>query len=163
MTEIDCIEAVKSLGLENYDFVLFGDGSGTTANTPCGWACIAVEKGPQTPSIAIYRGGTSNGTNNLAELCPYLFAIWHIDSRYLNVPMKPKSIAIVSDSEMTVRCGNREYERRANAPFWSSMEWFEASGRYQFTWKHVRRNSNPLNARCDLLAGETRKYFCGNI
>ena len=155
MVDIDFFATVDDLGLNDFDFVLFGDGSGTTIELPCAWACHAVNTA--TKAVTKHFGGLSSGTNNLAELIPYLHALWHIQTSK-ETRSSTTRVAIVSDSEVTVRCGNGEYERRANAAIWAGIEWFENNG-FVILWKHVRRNTNPVNANCDLIAGQKRKLM----
>lgn len=152
---MEVFDVVNEMGLTTFDYVLFGDGSGTTADKPCGWACYVADNMRRV--ITRHCGGCSNGTNNLAELVPYLLALWHINALDPHRASITR-IAIVTDSEVTARCGSRQYDRRANASLWASIEWFEANG-FEITWKHVRRNTNPVNADCDLIAGKVRKLI----
>lgn len=152
MTEFDAVAVVRELDLKGFDYVLLGDGSGTSVGSPCGWACFAVDGGG---GVVAHRGGCSSGTSNLAELMPYVLALWHIQSKEM---FRKLRIAIVSDSELTVRCGNREYEKRANCAFWACIDFYEGLG-YDITWKHVKRNTNPIHAECDRIAGIERLRF----
>jgi ribonuclease HI len=145
--------------LPAFDLLLVGDGSGTTLVKPSGWYCVSYERSLGEGGVQEHFGGAGGGTNNYAELLPYCFALWayHVSKQ---VPTSVKSaspvrVAVVSDSEVTVRCGNGEYERRANACLWAQVEWFERNG-YDFRWVHVPRNSNPLNERADAVAGLAR-------
>lgn len=163
MIDAETMKAVADrLGLENFDLLLIGDGSGTVWNKPCGWCCHAWVAG--SPKVTEHRGGTSGGTNNFAELMPYVHALWSFHTQAFAgtngwVPGLARiRVKIVSDSEVTVRCGNRIYARRANGCLWAAIEWFEANG-YDFYWTHVPRNSNPANERADKVAGEVRKLF----
>lgn len=150
------LEALSSeLSLPEYDLLLLGDGSGTTCHESCGWACVAYNK--LTDDIEFHNGSMSCGTNNFAELIPYCQALWHFDQFYKTVaaPGVAGRVEIVSDSEVTVRCGNGIYARKGNGFLWSGIEWFEKNG-YNIHWTHVRRNTNKFSKRCDWLAGETR-------
>lgn len=156
---MDAFEVLKVCdGLKNEfcgefpDILIFGDGSGTTIGNPFAWACFVVDV--ESLSVRRLTGGGNCGTSNYAELSPYVNAIWWIASNSTS----PKKIGIVSDSELTVKCGKREYERRANGHLWASIEYFERSG-FVICWHHVRRNINVLNATCDEVAGELRKMF----
>lgn len=64
-------------------------------------------------------------------------------------------MAVISDSEITVRCGNKQYQRRANGCLWAGIEWFESHA-YVFQWHHVRRLSNAWNELMDAVAGHMR-------
>jgi ribonuclease HI len=150
---------VSELSLPEFDLLLVGDGSGTTYTKPCGWACVAWNR--LTDEIDIHNGGTSCGTNNFAELIPYVQAIWHFDQIFRKFkeeePTRKARIEIVSDSEVTVKCGNKEYTRKGNACLWAAIECFEKTGWYDIHWTHVYRNTNRFSKRCDWLAGETRQ------
>jgi ribonuclease HI len=147
----------KTLGLDEFDLLLVGDGSGNTVETPCGWHCSVFDRRAGTARQLF--GSASAGTNNFAELSPYVHALWAYQTRRFGnagaVPTNPVRVAVVSDSEVTVRCGNRQYERRANGALWAAIEWFERNN-YQIRWVHVRRNTNPLSALSDQVAGLAR-------
>lgn len=140
------------LDLPPHDLLLVGDGSGTTADRPCGWCCYAACDG----NVVVHYGGTSHGTNNYAELALFLHALWHFDA---TAKRQAKTrVCLVSDSELTVRCGNRQYARNANGALWASADWFETHG-YALRWFHVRRNSNPYHTSCDAIAGIVRRLL----
>jgi hypothetical protein len=71
------------------------------------------------------------------------------------MPTAPVRVQVVSDSELTVRCGNGRYARRANGCLWASIRWFEQNG-YEIAWRHVPRNSNAWSALMDGLASRAR-------
>lgn len=146
---------VTELGLPKSDLLLFGDGSGSRAQSPCGWACTSYNR--RSGLVTQHFGGASHGTNNYAELSPYLHALWYYDVLTFGQgqPRTGVRVSIVSDSEITVKCGNKLYARRANGALWASMEWYEKNG-YEPTWKWVARNTNTCNAEADRLAGELR-------
>ncbi len=141
--------------VQDWDLILIGDGSGTTAEKPCGWSVTVFDVA--SASIKVLSGGVSHGTNNYGELAPYLHALWLFEHRRIQDSKAP-SVLIVSDSEVTVRCGKREYSRRANAGLWASVEWYEKNG-YRLEWKHVLRNTNRFSECADANAGRTRKLF----
>jgi ribonuclease HI len=152
---IDYLEYVSmGLQLPPSDLLLIGDGSGTVYREPAGWACAAYDRRKQ--QIHVHFGSLSEGTNNLAELAPFVQALWHHHQDHDQTPQLPVSVQIVSDSEVTIRCGSGVYARRANGWYWASIEWFERNG-YDLNWKHVPRNSNPWNAWMDELSGALRE------
>lgn len=153
MTVDDIKDIAKNLGISDYDLLLIGDGSGTIHSNPCGYACVAHEKNKS--SLVTHNGGNSSGTNNYAELMPYVHALWHY--HYDRNNRKPiTKVEIVSDSEVTVKCGNLEYNRTANGALWASIVWFEQNG-YKIHWTHIHRNTNKFSKKCDWLAGRTRQ------
>jgi ribonuclease HI len=141
------------LDLPDHDLLLVGDGSGTSYEKPVGWTCIAHDR--RRPRVTVHVGTLSCGTNNVAELLPYVQALWHHSQDHAKAPATPVPVVIVSDSEVTVRCGNRQYARRANACIWAEIDAFEKLG-YCLHWHHVARNSNPWHALADTIAGQAR-------
>jgi ribonuclease HI len=144
---------LTQLGLPKADLYLFGDGSGTTIDKPCGCACLACRLGKYS---IVHEGGFSKGTNNFAELIPYIHALYY--DEYLITQVDGRKVEIVSDSELTVKQGNGEYYRNKNRPLWAAIESFSEMG-YKLHWNHVSRNNYWPNILCDSLAGENRRKF----
>ena len=92
------------LNLAEHDLLLIGDGSGTVYDKPAGWGCLAYDRRKQ--QLTLHAGATTCGTNNFAELAPYIQALWHHHQDHEQEPPAPVRVQIVSDSELTVRCGN---------------------------------------------------------
>ncbi len=152
--DVGVMEAVASgLGLDDYDLMLVADGSGTTADFACGWCCYAFA--PAEARVTRYEGAFTAGTNMFAELVPFVHALWAEYNRRQRWSGHV-AVELVSDSEVTVRCGNRLYGRNANAPLWGAVEWLEERG-HALHWNHVRRNSNRANASADRRAGRFRR------
>ena len=146
----------QELSLPEYDLLLIGDGSGTINSKASGWACVCFNK--HTDEISVHNGAMSCGTNNFAELMPYLQALWVFDQYWSKKgPIGTVAhIEIISDSELTVKGGNKEYGRNSNQSLWAALTWFETCGRYTIHWNHVYRNTNLFSHRCDWLAGHTK-------
>jgi hypothetical protein len=70
-------ELATDLQLPNFDLLLMGDGSGTVYREPAGWACLAYDR--RRGDVRLHLGGMSCGTNNAAELLPFLQALWYHD------------------------------------------------------------------------------------
>ena len=138
---------------EKYDNVLIGDGSGTVVSKPAGWCCVLFDK--ISGSICEIKGCVSHGTNNYAELYPYLHCLYllNMQSDYIS-----RKVLIISDSEITVKCGNGEYGRNANKGWWSALDFYKQNG-FNITFQHVKRNSNTVSSYCDKVAGEMRKML----
>lgn len=155
---LDIAEIQRKLNLPDADIYLIGDGSGTVLGNPSGFSCL--EMGACGGSQWHY-GGFSNGTNNFAELVPYLFVLWRLDYLVANNKIeKPSKIVIVSDSEMTVRCANRthNYKRKSNLPLWAMYEWFENNG-YNIEWVHILRSTIHENLMANNLSNKIRIMF----
>jgi ribonuclease HI len=149
-------DLARQLFVADFDLLLVGDGSGTVYAQPAGWGCLAYDRRKQ--QVNLHTGATSCGTNNFAELVPYVQALWHHHQDHQQAPAIPVRVQIISDSELTVRCGNGCYARRANACLWASIAWFEQNG-YRLAWRHVLRNSNPWSALMDAVAGQARRLL----
>jgi len=153
----------SSLSLPEHDVMLVGDGSGTRLGEACGWYVAYLDR--RTGECSSCGGSGSTGTNNFAELAPYVQALWAIDARD-KLAKKPVRVQIVTDSEVTARCGSGQYTRNANGCLWSAVDWFVRSG-YLLNWNWVARNSNPISCLCDEESGRLRRllqqgYFHGN-
>ncbi len=146
----------RSLNLPAYDLLLVGDGSGTCVGLPAGWGCIAYDR--RERKVVLHTGAVSSGTNNLAELFPYVQALWHHSQGRQQQRASPVRAQIVSDSVITVNCGNGLYQRKANGALWASIDWFAQNG-YSLSWHHVPRNSSPCSALMDSVAGKARKLL----
>ena len=161
-TQDDFYRLADSLGVKNFDLVVVADGSGSVANEPCGYYAASLWRwGPDGGTVCEHFGGASGGTNNYAELTPFLFVLWQFQALYQReiVAYQPLQVLCVSDSEVTVKCGAGEYARNANLLLWASIDCLEEMG-FDFTWRHVPRNSNPINTRADEQAKRIRKMFC---
>lgn len=151
---IEDIETLSSaLKLEEYDALLIGDGSGTVAATPSAWSCWRYLKASK--KLELHHGASTFGTNQFAELMPYLGVLWldHYEKH-----ARPRRIQIVSDSEVTVKCGNKDYGKSANLILWNMLDFLSDEG-YLIKWKHVNRNTNDFNAACDRYAGNLRRQI----
>ncbi len=143
----------RSLDREPYGLLLVGDGAGETYRKPAGWACLAYDRGGQR--AVVHAGGLTAGTNSFSELLPYLHALSFFDQAHKDGGSYGHRIAIVSDSRVTVRSGNRLCQTRAKGCLWAGIEWFERNG-YVLRWHHVRRRSSVWNDLVDTLADVVR-------
>lgn len=135
-----------------YDYVVFTDGSGSTKDGPGGWAIEAFQA-DHDGGAAIYSqfGMFSNMSVNQAELQGILSFLAYLDDGR-NVKNR---ILVVSDSEVTVKCGNKEYARNQNTGLWSMLDHYISKGNHvKFMW--VPRNSNEFSRKCDVVSKEVR-------
>jgi ribonuclease HI len=150
----------RDLALADFDLLLVGDGSGTVYDRPAGWACVAYDR--HRRQAVVHAGSVTGGTNNFAELAPYVQALWHHHQGHGPALAAPVRVQIVRDSELTVRCGSGRYARRANGCLWAAVAWFERNG-YRLAWRHVPRNSNTWSAWMDALAGTVRCLLADSL
>ncbi len=161
-TPDDMENLAASVGVADFDLLLAGDGSGNQNTAPCGWACFSYYR-PRR-SVRTHFGGASGGSNNVAELTPYchVLALFHdaccksVSTRRSDRPSF--EVLIVTDSEVTARCGDGTYGRNANLHLWAAIDYFVKAG-YRITWKHAKRNSSPPGEAADLLAGRLRRLM----
>lgn len=144
------------------DVLIIADGSGNLVNQHSGWAALLYIN--KTSKVYQICGGASVGTNQVAELQPFLTALWYA-GRLMNGWGAGDRVTCVTDSQVTVCCGNKEYERNANSALWAQLEWYEKHG-VLFKWIWVPRNSNPINKWADKQAEQARlalkelEYLC---
>jgi ribonuclease HI len=147
---VDSLEALaEQLNLSDFDLLLVGDGSGTVYHQPAGWACVSYDR--TLREAYVHTGAVSCGTNNFAELAPFVQALWYHHQAIHPLTSDPLRVTIISDSEVTVRCGNRQYARNANGSLWAAIAWFEEHG-FDLNWRHIPRNSNAWAAWVDFVA-----------
>lgn len=160
MDEAAIKDVIESLGLPESDLYFFGDGSGTTPSLPCSFFVTAYDN--RKKETKTFFGGFNHGTNNFAELMPYLHALWYYDHSDRSFPRKKTRVSIVSDSELTVNCCNGKYAVGVNLPLWSMMDWFKNNG-FEISCFHVPRNSNWLMKLADKRASEVRRCIMNEI
>ena len=138
-----------------WDLLLFGDGSGQQWSSGGGFCAFLVDTRRQLRAHIV--GARSHTTVNRMELGAYVEALsFHYNYLLENrLERPPYRVWIFSDSEYVVKCGSRVYERKANRDLWVSLDWYETRG-YQLRWRWIPRNSTPLHAMADRLAGRAR-------
>lgn len=142
----------KSISNNNYDYIVFTDGSGSTIDLPIGYAILAVDIKNNITNK--YVGYISNGTVNQSELLGICTFLQVLEAS----GVKQGKLLVVSDSEVTVKCGNKQYARNANKGLWALLDYYTNNGFIvDFTW--VRRNSNEYNSWCDKQSKEIRQRF----
>lgn len=154
VTPEDFLALSRAVGVDpsGWDLMLAGDGSGGALGTACGWAVCCHYR--PTGTVRWMTGGASHGTSNMAELWPYCHALWAFEA--VRRGGRCPRVLVVSDSELTVRCGTGEYARSANLPLWAALEHLRGVG-YELCWRHVRRNTSVIGTEADRLAVEARK------
>lgn len=151
LKEEDFFSLYEKLGKPAHDLMLVSDGSGSTWDKACGWACGYRYR--TTKEINLISGGSSCGTNNHAELAPFIHALSYHEAKH---PESLPLVLCISDSELTCHCATGKYGRNVNLSLWASYDHFVRRG-YRFSWHWVPRNSNRINSWCDERAGVVRK------
>jgi ribonuclease HI len=144
-------DLAQSLSLPELDVIIVADGSGTVPSKSGGCAALIWDR--RTDETHEIRSALSHSTNNFSELFPFVHALWMIQKTASLA--RGDSVGCVSDSQITVKAGQKLYSRSANECLWDAIEYFETGG-IRFEWRWVPRNSNPLNAWCDKRSREMR-------
>lgn len=150
------ITQFESFEYSGHDYLIVADGSGNLADKPCGWCFVMLQVA--TGRVTKHLGGTSGGTNNFAELMPFLQALWLIQNEMdSKLGQKAKfKVLCVTDSEVTAKIGGGEYTASKNLALWAAIHWFEDNG-YCLKWQWVPRNSNSANVFVDVCGKTARQ------
>jgi ribonuclease HI len=145
-------DLLSLLKITEWDYVIVGDGSGSTWQRESGWASTLVEN--ITFKRRSFCGALSNGTSNMAEMLAFLHPLLYLAG---NAPQLTNGLQVhvITDSNLVARCGNGEQNRIANAELWFLFDAFRRKGiRTQFHW--IPRDHVDLNRFADELAGRAR-------
>jgi hypothetical protein len=161
---LDSILADLLVPSDQWDLVLIGDGSGTTADNSCGWASVMVSRLPVPGYRRSFFGYQDTGGILYAELQAYRHAIeWHWRHKGQELmraglrvsPRYTIRTHLLCDNQTAVLQGKREYKREAEIFQWRFFDQAEELG-YQLNWHWRPRNHVQLNRLCDALAGSAR-------
>jgi ribonuclease HI len=149
----------EQLRLPGYDYLVVADGSGTLWNRPCGYWADLFD--PATDAVEELGGALTHGTNNRAELLPFLLAFWRVEALARAAGKTLVRVACVSDSKLTVDGASGVNANAANPDLWAFLEYFDTPGSPQgldlrFEWRWVPRNSNPVHERADDMGRRLR-------
>lgn len=132
---------IKDNQLEDFDFIIVADGSGSTLNRPCGFWCYIYDK--YQDKVFHLGGAFTHGTNNLAEIMPFVHAMFYLKNGEFLI--RDRDILCISDSEILVKQGKGMYKR--NSIMWKVIE--EIDEYCYVEWKWMSRNSNEILKQCD--------------
>lgn len=163
----DLEQVINALGLSDpdaWDFIMIGDGSGSTWFKPCGWACALIDS---DSSWHINCGMQLRGSVNVAELRPYLeTALWYsrtigkdrLEQLYKAQPAIPHILRchIITDCESIAHQGNGEMATKTNPEMWLAFNAIRRLG-YDFRFHWMARSTMQLNRMCDELSRELRQ------
>jgi len=154
------IETIVGQSIDGYDYVIFTDGSGTTYSNPSGFASYIFDV-KSDMMVGPIKGGIDIGTNNFAEMMPFIISLYWIRN---TGKYEPKKILLISDSEWFVKTLNGEYIKSQSHPLgllWGAIEYSRLWWGYCIDAIHVGRNSNEYNKLCDKEAGFMRNQLVG--
>lgn len=139
-------------GIENWDWLLVGDGSGSRRGYAIGWACAMIPRvGPPLP---LRWGGMSDGTVNMAEPLAYLGPLLEIAA---NLPPDVfVRVHVVTDSEyVRGRAENRGAPDSKNWALWNVL--FDSLPPQLVVKFHWEERGHCLNAIVDEFSREARR------
>jgi len=150
-------QVLAGLGIQAWDLLLVGDGSGSTWKIGGGWAVVVIES--RSDNRRILTGSFSSATSMRMELFPYIWALdWYATAQYarLRALGRPCRTHILCDNETTVKQGNGEYSRRSLSPWWAALDALKTRG-FTLRWHWVARDTLALNSLCDHLSRHARR------
>jgi len=147
-------EALTCLGVaDDWDYLLIGDGSGTSWHNACGWGSSLLLRGADGPLR--FWGGFSHGTNNVAEMMAVIQPLLWIANACRLPTDRPSIVRVLTDSEVLADCGNYQQYRRANLELWTLLDSLKRKA-IQVTFHWIPRNVLALHRLADRIAGDSR-------
>lgn len=149
------------VGVDAWDFLIVGDGSGSSWTRGAGWASVSVERA--TGERIVWTGAVNRGTVNLAEIMAYLQPLEWLASREADrlsrnpAGLRTYDVHILTDSQYCRDTGSSSGRVvRKNAGLWVAFDAFARHG-FALHWHWLRRDECDLNKFCDALSRAARK------
>lgn len=156
-------ELLARLGIgADWDWLLFGDGSGSNYGRACGWATVSVER--VTMDRQVWSGAMNRGTVNLAEMLAYVQPLtWIVGREKERVKAgcgrRAVRVHVVTDSQYCATQGEvADGLMEANAGLWAAVAALRREG-VVITWHHIKREDAALNSFCDKLSKVARELI----
>lgn len=160
-------DVLKRLKITDWDFIIFGDGSGQSWQKDCGagWGSISIEKSmvPGGSHLRdVWTGQMNKGTVNIAEMMAYLqplewLASREEDKRQNGGTFRAFNIHLVTDSQYCRDTGEHPKQiRKRNEGLWALFDAFKRRG-FVLHWHWIRRESVGLNWYADMLSKLARR------
>jgi ribonuclease HI len=151
-------EIAQIFSIDHWDIIMVGDGSGNQWDGAVGWSCLMADRLREEEATLV--GAENAGTINAVELMPYLWGLrFHYNHWYAGNLPSVMQVHIISDSQVTVNCGNGTYKRQANADLWCTVRYWETQG-YVFNWHWTKGHCDDepdLHRVADQLAYQARQ------
>lgn len=135
---------------------IYTDGSGTTANKPCGWAFVVVKDGVKVHEMS---GHIDKGTNNTAELTAAVKGLAYAVLHHFG-----EEVVLVSDSQLVLGYADGSYRIKAVhlTQLYVALRRLYNSLNAKGRW--VKGHSGEeFNERCDELAKTARENKDGEV
>lgn len=158
---VSLVELTDALGIDEWDLLLVGDGSGSRPGRPTGWACVAYDKELKTKTL--WYGASNSGSNNAAECSAYIAPLVAYQNRISDSDVtRLRRVAIVSDSEYTVKLINCSTRPKKNQIYWGIFNSVRSSGLIvRAHW--LRREASVANSIADRVSKEARLALSQNL
>jgi hypothetical protein len=153
---------VRKLGIDDWDALIVGDGSGSHWDVGAGWASVILDR--YSKAGKLFYGAANVGTVTLGEFFPYLYAMtWYGGSKgpgmmrlkQAQLESRNLNIHIVTDSEIIARAGNNPESRRSYKELWAAFDVWRLQG-FNIKFHHVGRDIVPLNVLVDAVSRQAR-------
>ena len=151
---------LERFGIEDWDMVLIGDGSGCKWDHEMGWAVTAIEK--DSMERRVFWGAANKGTVNFAEMMAYLQPLlWYfaeLDQREKKSKTRNRvrQVHIITDSEYVRTRGDQENRMfKRNRLLWQIFDLIQRFG-YILHWHWAERDTVALNTFADQLSKAAR-------
>lgn len=147
---------------DTWDWLLFGDGSGSNFQRACGWATVSIER--VTMDRQPWVGTMNRGTVNFAEMMAYAQPLTYISyreqkRREAGGQRRAIQVHIVTDSQYCVQRGEVSADLMSkNALLWAMISAIKREG-IVITWHHTKRDKVALNSFADGLSKVARKLI----
>lgn len=148
-------ELLTRFNITHWDYLIVGDGSGSTGDRECGWASVMIEKNGLARTV--WFGAMNMGTVNVAEIMAYFQPLNHIFTSNDNLRGgKFVNVHVLTDSEYVANTGNSTLKRsHKNWILWNTFHTFQTQG-LLITWHWVPRDTVSLNKYVDSLSKGAR-------
>lgn len=144
---------LKSYEITDWDYLLIGDGSGTTWEHECGWASTLICR--KSKNRKAFYGAMSEGTNIVAEIMAYLHPLLFLTTSKIPPKAGGHLVHIFTDCQPLVTCWKTK-DVRNNKLLWNLISQMQRLGFvFQFHW--IPRDTYQLNQFADAAAGTARK------
>lgn len=141
-----------SLGIQEWDYLLIGDGSGTTWQNNIGWCSSLFSKDNE---INHFFGGQNSGTNIIAEMLAYVAPLLWLKEQHKKTSL---SVHIITDCELISQQGNNITQRKSHKELWNLFDAIVRNGIF-LTWHWYRRDQLDLNKLSHEKANEMRRLL----
>lgn len=139
---------------DGWDYLIVGDGSGTTLEHGCGSASVMIERATMKRTEC---GCTlTHGTNIMAELFAYVVPLLLLTHNQLKRSPHGARVHVVTDCQHLQMAWQHKHSRKKNRELWRLVESFQRRG-VVLTFHWIPRDTWDLNRYCDTAAGLRRK------